>query len=176
MAKTKAATTHNFTELLVDELRDLYDAETQLTKALPKMAKAASSDELRSAFEEHLEQTQEHVNRLERAFELLDVPAKRKSCKAMAGLLAEGEEHIAEKAPPAIKDAGLIGAAQKVEHYEIASYGTARTFARVLELEDVADLLQETLDEEGETDKRLTQIAESLNDEAAGEGAGEDES
>jgi ferritin-like metal-binding protein YciE len=175
MAKTKTET-HTFTELLIDELRDLYDAETQLTKALPKMVKAASTEELRAAFEEHLEQTQEHVTRLERAFEMLDVPAKRKTCKAMAGLIAEGEERISDNAPPAIKDAGLIGAAQKVEHYEIASYGTARTFARVLELDEVADILQETLDEEGETDKRLTKLAESLNDDAAGEGTEDDES
>ncbi|HEY0947775.1 MAG TPA: ferritin-like domain-containing protein [Opitutaceae bacterium] len=173
MSKTKTET-HTFTELLVDELRDLYDAETQLTKALPKMAKAASDENLRAAFEEHLEQTQEHINRLERAFEVLEVPAKRKTCKAMAGLIAEGEERISDKAPPAIKDAGLIGAAQKVEHYEIAGYGTARTFARVLELDEVADILQETLAEEGKTDKRLTQLAESLNEEAVDESEDED--
>lgn len=156
----------NLSDLLVQELRDLYSAETQLVKALPKMAKAASSDELRSGFEEHLEQTKQHVDRLERVMEILGSTPKGKTCKAMQGLIAEGEEVLKEEATESVRDAALIAAAQKVEHYEIAGYGTARTFAELLSQDEVADILQETLDEEGETDKRLTAIAESINAEA----------
>lgn len=158
-------------DLYIDELRDLYSAENQLVKALPKMAKAASSPELRAAFEEHLEQTKEHVTRLERIFEKLDVKAKGKKCKGMEGLIEEGKEMLEEDAEPEVLDAGLIGAAQRVEHYEIAGYGTARTHAQMLGDEKAASLLQQTLDEEGETDKKLTELAESLiNQEAASAG------
>jgi len=164
---SKTTTLH---ELLVDELRDLYNAETQLTKALPKMAKAASDETLKAGFEEHLDQTHEHIARLERAMELLDAPTKGKTCKAMKGLIAEGEEKINEDASPAVRDAALIGAAQKVEHYEIAGYGTVRTYAELLGEEEVVSLLQETLDEEAETDRKLTQLASSLNLKAESEG------
>jgi ferritin-like metal-binding protein YciE len=150
-------------ELLIEELKDLYSAETQLTKALPKMAKAASDENLKAGFEEHLDQTHEHIARLDRAMELLDASPKGKTCKAMKGLLAEGEEKIKEDASDAVKDAALIGAAQKVEHYEIAGYGTVRTFAELLGEDEIVSLLQETLDEEAETDRKLTELASSLN-------------
>jgi ferritin-like metal-binding protein YciE len=153
-------------DLLVDELRDLHNAENQLIKALPKMAKAASHDELKEGFEDHLEQTREHVDRLDRCFKLLGMAAKGKTCHAMKGLVEEGNEAIQDDAPDAIRDAKLIGAAQRVEHYEIAAYGTARAFAQTLGETKVADLLQETLDEEGETDKKLTALAETINEEA----------
>ena len=153
-------------ELLVDELRDLHNAENQLVKALPKMAKAASHDELKEGFEEHLEQTRDHVDRLDRCFKILGAAAKGKTCHAMKGLVEEGKEAIEEDAPDAIRDAKLIGAAQRVEHYEIAAYGTARAFAQTLGETKVADLLQATLDEEGETDKKLTALAETINEEA----------
>jgi ferritin-like metal-binding protein YciE len=153
-------------ELLVDELRDLHNAESQLVKALPKMAKAASNEKLREGFEEHLEQTKGHVERLERVFTLLDESPKGKTCQAMKGLVEEGAEAIDLEAPDAIRDADLIGAAQRVEHYEIAAYGTARAFAETLGLQDIAELLQETLDEEGETNKKLTALAGAVNKEA----------
>ena len=163
-------------ELLVDELRDLHNAENQLIKALPKMAKAASHDELKEGFTEHLEQTREHVDRLDRCFKILGEKARGKKCHAMEGLVEEGKEAIEEEAPDAIRDAKLIGAAQRVEHYEIAAYGTARSFAQTLGETKVADLLQETLDEEGETDKRLTALAETINEEANSSGEdGEEE-
>lgn len=155
-------------DLYVDELRDLYSAENQLIKALPKMAKASSTPELRAAFEEHLEQTKEHAARLERIFDKLDARAKGKKCKGMEGLIDEGKEVLDEDADPQVLDAALIGAAQRVEHYEIAAYGCARTHARTLGHEEAAELLQQTLDEEGETDKKLTELAEDLvNQEAA---------
>jgi ferritin-like metal-binding protein YciE len=157
---------NNLSDLLVHELQDLYSAENQLVKALPKMAKAASSEELQSGFTEHLEQTKQHVERLERAMEILGASPKGKTCKAMQGLIAEGEEILEEDASASVRDAALIAAAQKVEHYEIAGYGSARTFAELLSQDDVAELLQETLDEEGDTDKRLTAIAESINADA----------
>jgi len=153
-------------DLLVDELRDLHNAESQLVKALPKMAKAASHDELKEGFQEHLEQTREHVDRLDRCFKILGQKAKGKTCHAMKGLVEESNEAIKEDAPDSIRDAKLIGAAQRVEHYEIAAYGTARAFAQTLGETKVADLLQETLDEEGETDKKLTALAEIINEEA----------
>ncbi len=161
-------------DVFVDSIRDLYNAENQLVKALPKMAKAAHSSELRTAFEEHLQQTEGHVERLERVAEELGVKPKGKTCQAMKGLIEEGQEIIEHDGEPSAKDAALIGAAQKVEHYEIAAYGTVRTFARLLGEENVAELLQQTLDEEGAADKKLTEIAESgLNQEAAEEvGAG----
>lgn len=153
-------------ELLVDELKDLYSAEKQLVKALPKMAKAAANEELKQGFLDHLEETKGHVERLEQAFSQLGVPAKAKTCKAMEGLIEEGKEAIELEGPDAVRDACLIGAAQRVEHYEIAAYGTARALAEVLEQDEVVDLLQETLDEEGETDKRLTAVAATVNEEA----------
>jgi len=154
-------------DLFVHELKDLYSAENQILKALPKMAKAASSDELRQAFEEHTEQTREHVERLDRIFAELDMSARGKKCKAVEGLIEEGKEMMKQDAEPSVLDAALIAAAQRVEHYEIAGYGCARTYARLLGHEEAADLLQQTLDEEGETDKKLTSLAEStINAEA----------
>lgn len=156
-------------DLLVDELMDLYNAESQLVKALPKMAKAASHEDLKEGFEQHLEETRGHIDRLDRAFKILGAKAKSKTCHAMKGLVEEGAEAIEEEAPDAIRDAKLIGAAQRVEHYEIAAYGTARAFAETLGETKVADLLQETLDEEGETDKKLTALAQTINEEANAE-------
>ncbi|MFL6529301.1 MAG: ferritin-like domain-containing protein [Chthoniobacterales bacterium] len=159
-------------ELLQEELKDIYSAEKQLLKALPKMAKNASSDELRSALEEHLEVTRGQVNRLEQVFESLGQPAKAKTCKAMQGLVEEANEIMEEDAEDAVMDAGIIAAAQKVEHYEIASYGTVRTWARLCGESEAAELLQETLDEEGEADKRLSQLAESFVNPEAESGGG----
>ncbi len=153
--------------LLVEELKDIYNAENQLLKALPKMAKKATSDELKSGFEEHLEQTRVHVKRLEEVFEELGKTAKGKTCHAMKGLLEEGAEIMGEEMEPHVMDAALIAAAQKVEHYEIASYGTVRTWAEMLGKDSACDLLQQTLDEEKETDEKLTELAEStINVEA----------
>lgn len=155
-------------ELLVDELKDLYSAENQLVKALPKMAKAAASPELKAAFEEHLEETKGQVDRLVTIFEQLEGSPKGKKCKAMEGLVEEGSDVIDAEGDDSVKDAALICAAQKVEHYEMAGYGCARTFATLLGLDEVADLLQETLDEEGNADKKLTELAETvINVEAA---------
>jgi ferritin-like metal-binding protein YciE len=137
------------------------------------MAKAATNEDLKEGFSEHLEQTRGHVDRLERCFQILGQKAKGKTCHAMVGLVEEGKEAIDEDAPDPIRDAKLIGAAQRVEHYEIAAYGTARAFAQTLGETEVADLLQETLDEEGETDKKLSELAETVNDEA--NAAGEEE-
>lgn len=154
-------------DLFVHELKDLYSAEKQLVTALPKMAKTAASLELRQAFEEHLEQTKEHVQRLETIFEELNEKPGRMKCKGMEGLIEEGQELMKEEAEPEVKDAALIGAAQRVEHYEIAAYGTARTFAQQLNLGNATQMLQQTLDEEGETDKKLTALAEgSINTQA----------
>src|SRR3954462_484713 len=155
-------------DLLIEELKDLYSAESQLIKALPKMAKAAESEELKSAFEEHLEQTKTHAQRLEQVMEDLDESPKGKKCKAMEGLIEEGKEVMEEDAVPVILDLALITAAQKVEHYEIAGYGCARTLAELAGEKDVASTLQETLDEEGETDKLLTEIALETNLVTAG--------
>ncbi len=157
-------------ELLAEELKDIYSAEKQLLKALPRMVKKASSQELKSALQEHLQVTEGQVSRLEQVFQALGQPAKAKTCKAMQGLIAEAKEIMEEDASDAVLDAGIIAAAQKVEHYEIASYGTVRTWARLCGEEEAADLLQQTLDEEGEADKRLTQIAESLVNPRAEEG------
>jgi ferritin-like metal-binding protein YciE len=154
-------------DLYVEELKDLYNAENQLLKALPKMAKAASAPELRAAFENHLEETRTQVKRLEQIFKKLDASPKGKKCKAMEGLIEEGKELMGEDAEPAILDAALIAAAQRVEHYEMAGYGCVRTFARLLGYEDAAELLQETLDEEAAADKKLTEVAETcINVEA----------
>lgn len=161
------ATVNSLQELLVEELQDLYDAEHQLTKALPKMAGAANNKQLQQAFNSHLSETEMHIRRLEQAFELLGEKATRKTCKAMKGLVEEGSEVIEEKMDADVKDAALIAAAQRVEHYEIAGYGAARTFAQTLGKNDVAALLQENLDEEGKADKKLTQIAESRVNEKA---------
>ncbi|MFN2474882.1 MAG: ferritin-like domain-containing protein [Chthoniobacterales bacterium] len=160
-------------ELLEEELKDIYSAEKQLLKALPKMVKKAASEELKSALEEHLDVTQGQVARLEEVFEALGKPAKAKTCKAMKGLLEEATEIMEEDMEDAVMDAGIIAAAQKVEHYEIASYGTVRTWARLCGEEEAAELLQETLDEEGQADQRLTEIAENhINSDAE---AGDDE-
>ena len=148
--------------LYVHELNDLHDAESQLIKVLPRMAKAASSEDLRLAFERHSDQTQEHVQRLERAFSLLDEKPQRMACKAMKGVLEEAEEMIQAVGHPAIKDAGLISAAQRVEHYEMAGCGCARTYAEMLGEEASAELLQKTLDDERATDESLTELAERL--------------
>lgn len=149
-------------DLLVHELKDLYSAETQLTKALPKMSKAASSEELKQAFSDHLAETETHVTRLEKIMTQLDESPRGKKCKAMEGLVAEGKETIQEDAEPAIKDLALIVAAQKVEHYEIAGYGSARTLAELVGLDRIAAMIQETLDEEGQADQLLTQIAQQI--------------
>ncbi len=161
-------------ELYVDELKDLYNAENQLVKALPKMAKAASSEELRVGFEEHLEQTKSHVQRLEQIFEMLDESPKGKKCKGMEGLIEEGSEIMEEDFEGALLDAALIGAAQRVEHYEIAAYGTVRAFAEELGESEHASLLAETLEEEKETDEKLTELAKQINVEAD-EGSGQAE-
>ena len=147
-------------DLFLAQLQDLYDAEKRLTAALPKMEAAASSPALRAAFRDHLRETEHQVERLEQVFEMLGCEAKRETCPAMKGLIAEGEEMVQAKGDPAVKDAALIAAAQRVEHYEIAGYGTVRTFAERLGHHEIAQLLQETLDEEGNTNKRLTALAE----------------
>ena len=147
-------------DLFVESLRDVYDAETQLVEALPQMEKAASSAQLKSAFRTHLQQTETQRKRLEQVFEQMGMKASRKSCKGMEGLIKEGEEVIMAGGEPEIKDAALIAAAQKVEHYEISAYGTLRTLAGKLEMPDAKRLLQQSLDEEGATDHLLSQIAE----------------
>jgi len=154
-------------DLLVDQLKDLYSAENQLVKALPKMAKAADNEELRAGFQQHLEQTRGHVERLERIAEQVSCSLKGKKCAAMEGLIEEGEELIKQDAEPATRDAGLIAAAQKVEHYEIASYGTVRTWAQQLGLGEAVTLIQETLNEEKSTDEKLTQLAQQMINEDA---------
>jgi ferritin-like metal-binding protein YciE len=148
-------------DLFIHELKDLYHAEKQLVRALPKMAKAASSEKLRDGFESHLAQTNEHVSRLEEIFEMLGKGSRGEKCAAMEGLIEEGQKMIDEDAEPSVKDAGLIACAQRIEHYEIAGYGVARTFAHLLGHTDAADLLQTTLDEEKETDIQLTELAET---------------
>jgi len=149
-------------QLYTDELRDLYNAENQLLKALPKMVKAASSEELKDAFEKHLEQTKGHVERLEQVFERLDEKPKGKTCRAMKGLIEEGSEILKQEGDGSVIDAGIIVAAQKVEHYEIAGYGSVRTFAHLLGQNKAAELLQATLDEESETNELLNRLAESV--------------
>jgi ferritin-like metal-binding protein YciE len=159
-------------ELYVDELKDLYSAEKQLTKALPKMAKAASSEELRSGFEEHLEQTKGHVQRLEEIFTQLNAKAGGKKCMGMEGLVKEGAEIMGEDFADDVMDAALISAAQRVEHYEIAGYGTVIAYANLLGESEQADLLTETLQEEKETDQKLTQLSEQINVQANEGGSG----
>jgi len=153
--------------LLIHELKDLLSAEKQLVKALPKMAQGAASESLRSAIEEHLEQTKAQVDRLEKVFSILDKAPRAEHCKAMEGLIEEGSDLLEEEGAPSVKDAALIGAAQKVEHYEIAAYGTAKALAELLGQDEIVALLQETLDEEKETDVKLTELAQSeVNAEA----------
>jgi len=165
---SSSAALNSFDELFVEQLQDLYDAEQRLTKALPKMAAAAHNPALKSAFEEHLKQTENHVRRLEQVFQGLGKSAQTKTCEAMKGLVEEGSEVISGKGDPDVKDAALIAAAQRVEHYEIAGYGTVRTFAQRLGKSEAVRLLQETLNEEAETDKKLTALAEkAINPKAA---------
>jgi ferritin-like metal-binding protein YciE len=161
-------------KLYVDELKDLYSAENQLVKALPKMAKAASSDYLRKGFEMHLEQTKGHVARLELIFRSLEESPKGKKCMGMEGLIKEGSEVIGEDFEGAVMDAALIGAAQRVEHYEIAAYGTVREFAKILDEPKHASLLEETLNEEKETDEKLTNLSREINTQAVEEGPEQD--
>ena len=156
-----AEETNPLQELLVDELKDLYHAEHQIIKALPKMATTATNEALRVAFERHLEETRVHAERLEQIADEMDFSIRGKKCKGMEGLLTEGEEMIKEEEKGPVLDAAMIGAAQKVEHYEIAAYGTARTHATLLGLKKVGRLLQQTLDEEARTDRKLTALAES---------------
>jgi ferritin-like metal-binding protein YciE len=148
--------------LLIDQLQDLYDAEEQLVKALPKMASAAIFPELKSAFQEHLQETKGHVKRLEQAFEKLGTKAKRQTCEAMEGLVEDGSDMMKQDAEPSVRDAGLICAAQKVEHYEMAGYGCVRTWAQELGFRDVAQLLQQNFEEEKAADEKLTRVAESM--------------
>jgi ferritin-like metal-binding protein YciE len=154
-------------DLLVEELRDLYNAENQLVEALPRMAEAASSNELKSAFSHHLEQTRQHVSRLERIFQQIGEKSSGETCEAMKGLIKEGEILVKAEGDPDVRDAGLVGAAQRVEHYEMAGYGTARSLARRLGEDQIADTLQQTLNEEADADKKLTSIAESQVNVAA---------
>ena len=155
-------------DLFVEQLEDLYDAENRLTKALPEMADAAQSSELKQAFRSHLRETEGHVQRLEQVFRIVGRDAKATTCDAMKGLISEGEQMIKAKGDANVKDAALIAAAQRVEHYEMAGYGTLRTFAERLGYNDAAQILQKTLDEEGAADKKLTNIAEkSINWKAA---------
>ena len=163
------ATVDSLKSLLVEQVKDLYDAEKRLTKAIPKLAKASSNEELITALEEHLGETRTHVSRLEQVFELLEERPKAKPCEGMKGLIEEGDEHAKEDYDDDdLRDAMIIGSAQRVEHYEIAGYGTAIAHARLLELDDVVELLEETLNEEKAADAKLTEIAESVvNLEAA---------
>jgi ferritin-like metal-binding protein YciE len=157
----------NMEDLFLAEIEDLYDCEKRLTKALPKMAKASTSPELRKAFESHLQETQGHVERLEAVFSEFGKKPKAVPCEAIKGLIEEGEEMIQNTDASPVRDAGIIAAANRVEHYEMAAYGAARTFAQTLRLSKAVSLLQQTLEEEKKADKKLTQIAESsVNDEA----------
>jgi ferritin-like metal-binding protein YciE len=150
-------------DLYVGELKDLYSAENQLLKALPKMAKAATAKSLKNGFEKHLKETEMHVDRLKGIFDKLGISPGMKKCKAMQGLIEEGEEVISEDAEPEVRDAALIAAAQRVEHYEIAGYGCVRTYAQLMGDKQAAKTLQKTLDEEGATDKKLTELARRIN-------------
>jgi ferritin-like metal-binding protein YciE len=153
-------------DLFLDELKDLYSAEKQITKALPKLVKAASTRELSAAFDSHLQETKGHVERLEEIFQKLGKKGTGKTCEGMKGVLEEGSEVIQEIEKGPIRDAGLIAAAQRVEHYEIAGYGSVRSFAQLLGKQDIAELLEETLGEEKAADEKLTKISESVNQEA----------
>ncbi len=162
-------------QLLQEELKDIYDAERQLTKALPKMAKKAATPDLQEGFEAHLRQTEQHIDRLEQVFEQLGMPAKAKRCEGMKHLISEGEEMMRDAEDEMTRDALMIAAAQKIEHYEIAAYGTMRTWANLLGRPEIASLLEETLEEEKETDQRLTEVAESFVNQAAASGEGEED-
>lgn len=162
-------------ELYIDELKDLYNAETQLVKALPKMAKAASNEQLSEGFEEHLRQTSEHVSRLEQIFERLGEKATGKKCLGMEGLVKEGADTMKEDYSEEIMDAAIIGAAQRVEHYEIAAYGTVKALAELLGEDEDVSLLEQTLQEEKETDEKLTDLAQEISQSAQGEESEEEE-
>jgi ferritin-like metal-binding protein YciE len=153
----------NLRALLADELKDLFFAENHLIKAIPKMAKASADPKLKAGFKGHLVQTRGHVKRLRQALKILGLPAKGKTCHAMLGLIKEGSESVELKGPSPVRDAALIGSAQRVEHYEMAGYGTARSFAQSLGETEIAALLQQTLDEEGETNDKLTEISVTVN-------------
>jgi len=178
MTRTKTSNTMgtqigSMEDLFVDQLRDLYSAEDQIIQALPQMAQAASSSELKTAFQQHLEQTRNHKQRLDRIFSTLNASSSGQKCEGMEGLLKEGQEAFQISGDALVKDAALIAAAQRVEHYEMAGYGTVRTFADQLGFSDAKDLLQQTLNEEGEADKKLTSLAEGgmfktgINEKAA---------
>lgn len=154
-------------QVYIDELKDLYSAETQLVKALPRMAKAASNAELRQAFEEHLRQTSEHVSRLEQIFAMLQEKPAGKKCLGMDGLVKEGAQAMSEDYNDSARDAAIIGAAQRVEHYEIAGYGTAKAFAESLGEDEHVSLIDQTLNEEKQTDKKLTELSTAINEDAA---------
>lgn len=162
---------NNLQDLFTHELKDLYSAETQILSALPKMAGSTEHEELRTAFRDHEQTTRDQVKRLEMIADDLGLDIKGHKCKGMEGIIREGQELLEANADPDARDAGLIGSAQRVEHYEIAGYGTARTYARMLGHERAADLLQTTLDEEGETDHRLTRIAEGMVNPDARQGS-----
>jgi ferritin-like metal-binding protein YciE len=153
-------------DLFVEELRDLYSAENQILKALPRMIKKASSRDLKSRFEQHSKETQGHVERLDKIFQELDESPRGKKCKGMEGIIADGKEWMSQDAEPEVMDAGLISAAQHMEHYEIAGYGTVRTYADLLGHSNMVGLLQSTLDEEKATDEKLTQVAGNINMQA----------
>jgi ferritin-like metal-binding protein YciE len=170
--------TQTLRDLYVDELKDLYNAESRLVKALPKMAKASTSDELRSGIEQHLEQTKEHANRLKQILTDMGEKAGGKKCPGMMGILDEGQEMLEEDFEGAVLDAAIISGAQRVEHYEIAAYGCVRAWAEILGENEAKQLLEKTLEEEKETDQKLTQLSESINEEAqseASESEGEEE-
>jgi ferritin-like metal-binding protein YciE len=162
-------------DALVDEIRDLYHAEKQLLKALPKMAKAATNDDLREALETHLTETENQVSRLEQVFELLEEKPRTKTCAGMAGIIEEGNDALKEDAEPSVLDAMIIASAQRAEHYEMAAYGTAAAWAEGLGMSDVAELLRETLEEEKATDEKLTVLAEAGINDAASAGVEDDE-
>jgi ferritin-like metal-binding protein YciE len=162
-------------DALVDEVRDLYHAEKQLVKALPKMAKAATSDELREALESHLSETENQVSRLEQVFELLEEKPRAKTCAGMAGIIEEGSDALKEDAEPAVLDAMIIASAQRAEHYEMAAYGTVAAWAEGLGLSEVAELLRDTLEEEKAADEKLTALAEAGINDAASAGAEDEE-
>jgi ferritin-like metal-binding protein YciE len=159
-------TVDSIEKLLVEELKDLHSAETQITKALPKLIKAASSQELKKAFETHLKETEGQIERLDQIFEILGKKAVNKTCVGMKGLITEGSEMMQETEAGDVRDAALISAAQRVEHYEISAYGTVRSYAEQIDQSEVVDLLEETLEEEKATDEKLTQIAKKVNSAA----------
>jgi ferritin-like metal-binding protein YciE len=168
MGLFSSMTFHSLNDVFVVQIQDLYDAEQRLTKALPKMAEAAASEPLKKAFRAHLRETEQHVARLEKIFKMIGLTPERETCEAMKGLIAEGDEVISADGDPSAKDAALIAAAQRVEHYEIAGYGTVRTLALHLGHQDAAAVLQQTLKEESACDKKLTKIAESAVNVSAG--------